>query len=42
METCLDRFYEACGFDSQKAIPTLEKYQELGMMGVAEAVYQVA
>jgi aldehyde:ferredoxin oxidoreductase len=42
METCLDRFYEACGFDPQKAIPTLEKYQELGMTGVAEAVYQVA
>ena len=31
MEAALDRFYEACGFDKEKAIPTAEKFTELGM-----------
>jgi len=34
METALDRFYEACGFDKEKAIPTPEKFKELGMEDV--------
>jgi aldehyde:ferredoxin oxidoreductase len=42
METCLDRFYEACSFDREKAIPTLDKYQELGMAEIGEAIYQAA
>jgi aldehyde:ferredoxin oxidoreductase len=40
METCLDRFYEACSFDKEKAIPTPEKYAELGMEDVAAGIYQ--
>lgn len=39
MEKCLDRFYEACGFDPEKAIPTPVKYSELGMEDVAAAVF---
>lgn len=31
METALDRFYEACGFDPEKAIPTKETFGKLGM-----------
>ena len=34
MEAALDRFYEACGFDKEKAIPTHEKFAELGMEDV--------
>jgi aldehyde:ferredoxin oxidoreductase len=39
MEMALDRFYEACQFDKEKAIPTPEKYAELGMQAIAEKVY---
>lgn len=39
METALDRYYEACGYDKEKAIPTLEKYSELGMEDVAKVIY---
>ena len=41
METALDRFYEACSYDKEKAIPTLEKYLELGMDDVAEKLYNL-
>jgi len=41
METALDRFYEACSYDKEKAIPTLEKYMELGMDDVAEKLYNL-
>lgn len=36
MEVALDRFYEACDFDPEKAIPTPEKYTKLGMVDVLE------
>jgi len=36
MELALDRFYEACDFDLEKAIPTPKKYMELGMADVLE------
>lgn len=36
MEVALDKFYEACKFDKEKAIPTPEKYKELGMSDVLE------
>lgn len=39
MDTALDKFYEACSFDKEKAIPTPEKYEELGMNDVAEVIY---
>lgn len=39
METALDKFYEACSFDKEKAIPTPEKYAELGMEDVASVIY---
>jgi len=38
METALDRYYEACGYDKEKAIPTREKYAELGMEDVFEKI----
>lgn len=41
METALDRFYEACSFDMKKAIPTPEKFEELGMADVAEQIYNL-
>jgi aldehyde:ferredoxin oxidoreductase len=34
MEVALDRFYEACEFDPEKAIPTQEKFESLGMIEV--------
>lgn len=40
MDVALDRFYEACHFDKETAIPTKEKYEELGMEKVAEALYR--
>lgn len=42
MDTCLDRFYEACGFDPERAIPTPQKYAELGMEDVAAEAYTFA
>lgn len=39
MDAALDRFYEACSFDKEKAIPTPEKYEELGMADVLEKLY---
>jgi aldehyde:ferredoxin oxidoreductase len=41
METALDKYYEACSYDKETAIPTLEKYEELGMMHIAEKVYNL-
>lgn len=41
METALDKFYEACSFDMEKAIPTPEKFEELGMEDVAEKLYNL-
>lgn len=41
MEAALDKYYEACSYDKDTAIPTLEKYQELGMMHIAERVYNL-
>ncbi|MEL7607435.1 MAG: aldehyde ferredoxin oxidoreductase family protein [Sedimentibacter saalensis] len=41
MEAALDKYYEACSYDKETAIPTLEKYQELGMMHIAEKVYNL-
>ncbi|MGE5602681.1 MAG: aldehyde ferredoxin oxidoreductase C-terminal domain-containing protein, partial [Nitrososphaerales archaeon] len=38
MEAALDRFYEACSFDKEAAIPTPGKYAELGMAEVAAAL----
>lgn len=40
METALDRYYEACGYDKEKAIPTPLKYKELGMEDISEKVYK--
>ena len=40
METALDRYYDACGYDRERAIPTPEKYIELGMENIAEQVYR--
>jgi len=31
METALDRYYEACGYDREKAVPTKETFEKLGM-----------
>lgn len=41
METALDKFYEACSFDMEKAIPTSEKFEELGMEDIAEQIYSL-
>lgn len=41
METALNKFYEACSFDMNKAIPTVEKYEELDMSDVAEKIYKL-
>ncbi|WP_179122201.1 aldehyde ferredoxin oxidoreductase family protein [Caloramator quimbayensis] len=35
MDTALDRYYEACGYDKEKAIPKYEKYIELDMEDIA-------
>ena len=40
VETSLDKFYEACSFDKEKAIPTAEKYAELGMEDIAASLYK--
>jgi len=42
METALDRYYEACSYDPIKAIPTPQKYSELGMDDIAAIVYAAA
>lgn len=34
METALDRYYEACGYDRDKAVPTRDTYEKLGMADV--------
>jgi aldehyde:ferredoxin oxidoreductase len=34
METALDRYYEACGYDPVDAVPTRETYDKLGMSDV--------
>lgn len=34
MEKALDRYYEACKYDKEKAIPTKEKFEELGMLDI--------
>lgn len=39
MEAALDKYYEACGYDSEKAIPTPEKYKELGMEDILKKLY---
>lgn len=39
MDEALDRFYEACHFDKEKAIPTEQHYQDLGMAAIAEVLY---
>lgn len=31
MEAALDRYYEACGYDREKAVPTKETFEKLGM-----------
>jgi aldehyde:ferredoxin oxidoreductase len=36
MDTALDRFYDACGYDREKAIPTPEKYAGLGMEDISQ------
>lgn len=36
MDTALDMFYDACSFDKGKAIPTPEKFAELGMEDITE------
>lgn len=41
MEAALDKYYEACSYDKETAVPTLEKYEELGMMHIAEKVYNL-
>ena len=41
METALDKFYEACSFDMEKAIPTTEKFEELEMDDVSEKLYSL-
>ncbi|HWQ29842.1 MAG TPA: aldehyde ferredoxin oxidoreductase family protein [Negativicutes bacterium] len=40
VDTALDKFYEACSFDKEKAIPTPEKYAELGMEDIASVLYK--
>ncbi len=39
MDMALDRFYEVCKFDMEKAIPTIEHYEELGMKDIGDVVY---
>lgn len=39
MDKALDRFYEACQFDFEKAIPTKDHYEELGMGDVGAILY---
>jgi len=39
VETALDKFYEACSYHKEKAIPEAEKYLELDMHDVCEALY---
>ncbi len=34
MESALDKYYEACSYDKEKAIPTKEKFKSLGMEDV--------
>lgn len=40
VDTALDKFYEACSFDKELAIPTKEKYAELGMEDIAGKIYK--
>lgn len=40
VDTALDKFYEACSYDKEKAIPTPEKYTELGMEDIAAVLYK--
>lgn len=42
MESALDKYYEACSYDKEKAVPTPEKFHELDMMHIAEKVYNLA
>ena len=39
MDKALDRFYEACHFDKEKAIPTIEHFAVLDMESVAKELY---
>lgn len=36
METALTRFYEACSYDQETAIPTAEKFIQLGMEDISQ------
>jgi len=40
VDTALDRFYEACSFDRELAVPVIEKYLELGMEDVGKSIYR--
>lgn len=40
VDTALDRFYEACSFDRELAVPVMEKYLELGMEDVGKNIYR--
>ena len=39
MDEALDRFYEACHFDKEKAIPSQEHYASLGMEEIGKVLY---
>ena len=39
MDEALDRFYEACHFDKDKAIPSQEHYASLGMEEIGKVLY---
>lgn len=39
MDEALDRFYEACHFDKEKAIPSQEHYASLGMEKIGKVLY---
>ncbi len=39
-DAALDMFYKACSFDNEKAIPTIEKYEELGMKDISDILYK--
>lgn len=39
MDAALDRFYEACHFDFDRAIPTKSHFEALGMADIGKAIY---